>query len=115
MKPSGVMFFTVPFQARYHYIPHDYFRYTPAALEKMLTEAGFRQIVIQPRGSDITVAAYKCVSVTYRLMRSGPSGILAGILLAPFTVLALLVGAVSLRNSFGSPDDCLGYSVTARA
>jgi len=115
LKPSGAMLFTVPFQARYHYIPHDYFRYTPAALQKMLGEAGFRQIEIRPRGSDLTVAAYKCVSVTYRWMRSGPAGILAGILFSPVTILALLIGAVSLRSSFGSPDDCLGYTVTARA
>jgi SAM-dependent methyltransferase len=115
LKPSGVMFFTVPFQARYHYIPHDYFRYTPAALQRMLAEAGFRQIEITPRGSDLTVAAYKCVSVTYRWMRSGPVGVLVGILLSPLTVLALLVGAVSLRSSLGSPDDCLGYTVTAKS
>ena len=46
LKPSGSMFFTVPFQARYHYIPHDFFRFTPAALERMLAEAGFRNIEI---------------------------------------------------------------------
>lgn len=83
LKPSGSMFFTVPFQARYHYIPHDFFRYTPAALERMLDEAGFSQVDIRPRGSDITVAAYKIMSVLYRWLRSGPAGMTAGILLSP--------------------------------
>ena len=113
LKPSGKMFFTVPFQARYHYIPHDFFRYTPAALERMLTEAGFSQVEIRPRGSDITVAAYKNMSVIYRWLRSGPAGMIAGILLAPVAVPVLIVGWLSLRLSIGSPDDCLGYTVTA--
>ena len=113
LKASGTMFFTVPFQARYHYIPHDYFRYTPAALERMLAEAGFREIAIRPRGSDLTVAAYKNLSVLYRWMRSGPAGILAGILCSPLAAAALGIGALSLRGAWGSPDDCLGYTVTA--
>lgn len=115
LMPSGTMFFTVPFQARYHYIPHDFFRYTPAALERMLTEAGFSRIRIRPRGSDITVAAYKCISVFYRWLRSGPVGMIAGLLLSPVALSSLLIGALSLRCTMGSHDDCLGYTVTADA
>jgi SAM-dependent methyltransferase len=115
LKPTGTMFFTVPFQARYHYIPHDFFRYTPAALERMLAEAGFTQIEIRPRGSDITVAAYKNMSIIYRWLQSGIPGTVAGILLSPFAVPVLLAGGLSLRLSVGSRDDCLGYTVTARA
>ena len=113
LKPEGTMFFTVPFQARYHYIPHDFFRYTPAALERMLTEAGFCTIEIRTRGSDITVAAYKNISIIYRWLQSGPFGMIAGILLAPVAVPLLIVGHLTLRRPLGSPDDCLGYTVTA--
>ena len=115
LKPSGTMFFTVPFQARYHYIPHDFFRYTPAALERMLSEAGFRSIEIRPRGSDITVAVYKCISIVFRWIRSGPAGMMAGLILSPVAVPLLLIVLLSLRRSMGSPDDCLGYTVTADA
>jgi predicted SAM-dependent methyltransferase len=115
LKPSGALFFTVPFQARYHYIPHDYFRYTPAALERILDEAGFRHVEIRPRGSDITVAAYKIMSVYYRWMRSGLAGMAAGVLLSPLAVPVLITGWLSLRLSAGSYDDCLGYTVTAKA
>lgn len=115
LKPSGTMFFTVPFQARYHYIPHDYFRYTPAALKLMLAEAGFREIEIRPQGSDITVAAYKSVSVIYRWLRSGLSGLPAGILFLPLVVPLVVVGWMTLRLALGSHDDCLGYTVTAKA
>jgi SAM-dependent methyltransferase len=115
LKPSGTMFFTVPFQARYHYIPHDFFRYTPAALERMLTEAGFRNIEIRPRGSDITVAAYKNMSIIFRWLQSGLAGMIAGILLAPVALPILIIGYLSLHSKMGSPDDCLGYTVTAEA
>ena len=114
LKPSGSLFFTIPFQARYHYIPHDYFRFTPAALERMLAEAGFRHIEIRPRGSDITVAAYKNVSVLYRWMQSGLAGMIVGVLLLPLAVPVLIIGWLSLRLSVGSQDDCLGYTVTAK-
>lgn len=115
LKPLGSMFFTVPFQARYHYKPHDYFRYTPAALEKMLGEAGFCQIEIRPRGSDITVAAYKIMSVLYRWLQSGLTGKIAGMLLLPVALPVLIVGWLTQRLSAGSHDDCLGYTVTAKA
>ncbi|MBK5273603.1 MAG: class I SAM-dependent methyltransferase [Desulfuromonadales bacterium] len=113
LKPTGSMFFTVPFQARYHYIPNDFFRYTPAALERMLVEAGFSRIGIRPRGNDITVAAYKNISIIYRWMRSGPLGMIAGIMLFPISVPVLILGQLSLRRDMGSTDDCLGYTVTA--
>lgn len=114
LKPSGSLFFTVPFQARYHYIPHDFFRYTPAALERILAEAGFRDIEIKPRGSDISVAAYKNLAVLYRWCRSGLTGLTVGILLSPLALPVLMVGWLSLRIPAGSPDDCLGYTVTAK-
>jgi SAM-dependent methyltransferase len=113
LKPSGTMFFTVPFQARYHYIPHDFFRYTPSALERLLMEAGFHRVDIRPRGSDITVAAYKNISIIYRWLMSGPVGMIVGILFFPFAVPVLILGQMSLRCDMGSTDDCLGYTVTA--
>jgi hypothetical protein len=32
-----------------HEAPHDYFRYTPYGLRYLLTQAGFRDIVIEPQ------------------------------------------------------------------
>lgn len=113
LRPGGVMLFTVPFQARYHYQPHDYCRYTPAALERLLQEAGFTSMEILPRGSDITVASYKCVSVIYRWLQGGMTGIIPGLLSAPAILPLLMAGHLSLRFPLGSTDDCLGYTVTA--
>ncbi|MBF0212471.1 MAG: methyltransferase domain-containing protein [Magnetococcales bacterium] len=111
---TGRLFFSVPFQARYHYIPYDYWRFTPASLTRLLEEAGFREIEIRPRGTDVTVAAYKGVSLIYRWMLSGtPSGALLAVLALPLMPPLLLAGHLSLFLQLGSPDDCLGYTVQA--
>ena len=116
LKPGGRIFFSVPFQARYHYKPHDYWRFTPAALQRMLTDAGFTGIVVSPRGNDITVAIYKNVSLAYRLLQGGIAAKLAGLLLLPFTLPGLLPGHFTIKYpATGSTDDCLGFVVTATA
>jgi SAM-dependent methyltransferase len=114
LKPDGEMLFTVPFQARFHYIPFDYWRYTPTSLERMLLESGFGTIEIIPRGNDITVAAYKSLSVIFRWLQSGLFGKLLGVCFLPCVLLCLLVGHVSLLLTVGSSDDCLGYAVKAK-
>lgn len=114
LKPGGIMLFSVPFQARYHYIPMDFWRFTPAALERKLLEAGFADIQIKPRGNDITVAAYKMVSVFYRWLSGGVKQKLLGLAVGPIALFFLVAGHISLNIEIGSSDDCLGYTVTAR-
>ena len=50
LKTDGVFFFTVPFVWPLHETPHDEYRYTPYALERMLQKAGFSNIVLTPLG-----------------------------------------------------------------
>ena len=50
LKPGAYFFFTVPFLWNLHEIPHDEYRYTPFALERLLKEAGFSEIKITPHG-----------------------------------------------------------------
>ena len=113
LKPGGSMMFSVPFQARFHYIPDDYFRFTPSAISQLLAEAGFGEIAISSRGTDVTVAAYKVVSVFYRWALGGLLHKLLFMLFSPVVVVALLVAHLSIRQGLGSPDDCLGYTVSA--
>lgn len=115
LKPASQMFFTVPFQARNHYKPFDFWRFTPAAIERMLREAGFEEIVIASRGNDITVASYKNVSLTYRWLQGNLFEKFLGLITLPFALLFLLIGHFSLWLRIGSSDDALGYIVTARA
>jgi SAM-dependent methyltransferase len=41
LRPGGFLFMTVPFIWPMHAIPHDEYRYTPFALERLLKDAGF--------------------------------------------------------------------------
>lgn len=50
LKPGGCFFFTVPFLWNLHEVPHDEFRYTPFALERILRECQFRNIDIEATG-----------------------------------------------------------------
>lgn len=50
LKPGGVFFFTVPFLWPIHDAPHDHYRYTPFALQKLLSDAGFQDIDIKALG-----------------------------------------------------------------
>lgn len=115
LKPRGELFFTAPFQARCHYMPNDFWRFTPAALERLLTESDFSDIKIYSRGNDITVAAYKVASLAYRWLMGNIAEKFLGILSAPIAVAALAAGHISLSANIGSTDDCLGYIVTAKA
>lgn len=114
LKPGAEMFFTVPFQARYHFKPHDYFRFTPAALTHLLAAHGFTAIAVAPRGNDIAVAGYKVAAIPFRWACEGAAGKALFVAAIPLTVAALLVAHAALALALGSDDDCLGYSVTAR-
>jgi len=50
VKRGGVVLGFVPFLVNYHPNPHDYFRYTEEALQKIFAAAGFFEITIQPVG-----------------------------------------------------------------
>ena len=50
LKPGGTFFFTVPFLWPLHETPHDEYRYTPYALERILREVGFSEVAQEPLG-----------------------------------------------------------------
>lgn len=118
LKPDGELLLTVPFAARWHYIPYDYWRFTPSGIQTVLANAGFGNVCVYARGNEITVACYKvmqlilmlllgeCRSSSIRWLR-----IVAGILLMPLLVLLAGIGQISLRSRGGN--DCLGYTVMA--
>ena len=113
LKPGAPLLFSVPFQARFHFIPHDYWRFTPSGLETIVKDAGFTDIVVKPRGTDVTVALYKAVAVSYRLAYGKPMEKLAFAASSPAVVSMLALAHASLKYNVGSQDDCLGYTVYA--
>ena len=119
LRAGGRLLLTVPFAARWHFIPYDYWRYTPSCLDRMLDAAGFEDIEVYARGNALTVACYKVMALILPLILA-PRGGLAGralrrglgLCLSPLLAILALIGNLSLRGPGG--DDCLGYTVIAR-
>jgi len=49
LKPTGLLFMTVPFMWHVHEEPHDYFRYTQYGLRYLLEKNGFSEIAIEEK------------------------------------------------------------------
>ncbi len=120
LKPDGCLVLTVPFAARWHYIPHDYWRFTPSGLRTLLTEAGFAVPTVYARGNEITVACYKGMALIlmlalgqYRSLFLSIIGRFIGALLLPVLACLAVIGQISLSSRGGN--DCLGYTVVAAA
>ncbi len=120
LRPGGRAILTVPFAARWHYVPHDYWRFTPSALTRLLAAAGFDKVAVYPRGNAVTVACYKGMALVLPLLMPQSGGTLgralkrvAGLALSPVVVGLAAIGQLSLRRDGGT--DCLGYTVVATA
>lgn len=50
LRPGGFFFLTVPFLWPLHDVPHDEYRYTPFAMERLLRTAGFHDVKLVPLG-----------------------------------------------------------------
>ncbi len=118
LRPGGRLILTVPFSARWHYIPHDYWRFTPSGLDILLREAGFSNIEVWARGNPLTVAIYKMMSLPLSWLFSEPKisvyrvlQFILGVLMVPLVFAGAVVANLSLYSDWG--DDCLGYTVSA--
>ncbi|SDI94140.1 Methyltransferase domain-containing protein [Frankineae bacterium MT45] len=113
MRPGAQGVFTIPWSARYHYIPNDFFRYTPSSLEIIF--AKFNGVTISERGSDIAIIANKLIVLWGRniIPKSRWKLPLIPLWLVTLPVVAVSVVAahVSLLLHLGSEDDPLGYTI----
>lgn len=113
MKDGATGIVTIPWSARYHYIPWDYFRYTPSALKNIFSKFSHAEII--PRGDDISAIGSKIIVLFSRnLVPVTPlKWILVPlwILCSPIMVLALLASHASLIFNLGSDTDPLGYTI----
>jgi SAM-dependent methyltransferase len=115
---GGKILVTVPFSARWHYIPHDYWRFTPSSLSNLFNSAGFDDIAVYARGNAVTVASYKTIALILLLLMPQAKPPLVAftlrLLSVPFLPLFLIlavIGQISLLGQGG--DDCLGYTLLA--
>ncbi len=118
LKPGGLVLMTVPFAARWHFVPYDYWRFTPSSLDELLRSIGCVDVRVYARGNAGTVACYKVMALILRLLLPQNSGPIRGVLerlmglaLSPFLVALAIIGNISLLGRGG--DDCLGYTVMA--
>ncbi len=61
LKKEGHLIGFVPFWVGYHPDPHDFFRYTNEALERMLTEVGFKKVIIKRIGRGPILANFNTI------------------------------------------------------
>lgn len=118
LRPGGWLLLTVPFAARWHYIPYDYWRFTPSGLARLVGDAGFGRPVVYARGNEVTVACYKVMALVLVLLmgdiRPAPrkwGARVCGVVLSPLLVGLAIIGGWSLRSRGGN--DCLGYTLLA--
>jgi SAM-dependent methyltransferase len=114
LKKGGTAFVTVPWSARYHYVPYDFYRYTPAALEHIFGD--FSSVEVVERGTDITsicskiiVACARCFTAfdTVKIIFLPVSAVIA----LPLLAIAVIIGHLSLAAGLGSKQDPLGYTI----
>jgi SAM-dependent methyltransferase len=116
LAPGGTLLLTVPFAARWHFIPFDYWRFTPSCLERLLCAAGLSGARVYARGNAVTVACYKAMALILRVALPQGKPILVALALRlvslPFLPLLLALAVVANLSLLGQGgDDCLGYTV----
>jgi len=113
MRKGGKGVITVPWSARYHYIPYDFFRYTPASLTIMF--AMFSEVQIKARGTDLATIASKIIVLWFRNLL--PSTVRGWILLpvwitlSPVLFFFVALAHLCLNLHLGSEADPLGYTI----
>lgn len=113
MKIGAEGIITVPWSARNHYIPYDFFRYTPSSLKIMFKQ--FRFVEISPRGSDVSNIANKLIVIWFGgLVPVKPWKFIftpLWVISLPLLGFVVLVAHVSLLLNIGSENDPLGYTI----
>lgn len=112
-KKDADIIVTIPWSARYHYIPYDYFRYTPSSLKTMFSK--FSKVEIMPRGSDFSVIGSKIIVIFFRgfFPNRGWKYVFLPfyILLLPILLLAVIISHLAILFNIGSKADPLGYTL----
>ena len=111
IKPSGTVVISVPFAAKWHYIPHDYWRFTPSGLKNIFSKAKTLKLhQMLSRGTDFTVIFHTTASaLTGFLFRKSILSKIAGVLLFPLAYLAGLLANISDFFDLGAPENNIGY------
>ena len=116
LKKDGRGTITIPWSARYHYEPWDYFRYTPSSLKIIF--AKFSSAKIIPRGTDVSSICAKIIVLFFRNLIPSQSWkwilVPIWIILSPILAITVVIAHISLWFNLGAEEDPLGYTILIR-
>lgn len=108
LKKEGKIIIAVPFLYQVHPCPKDFWRFTHFSLEKILAEAGFTDIVVEPLGFGLFSSIY---NQTYNIQKIG----VLKIIIEKFCIfLDKIYNLIKPNNYQGKKFYPLGYYVTAK-
>ncbi len=110
LVPRGILILNVPFLVGLHEQPHDYYRYTRFALERIITHAGFQILELRAIGGYLEVHADLLSKLLYRLPLIGPYAALALQYIAAAVVSTRVGAKLEARTREHFP---LGYVMIA--
>lgn len=113
MKPGATGIVTIPWSARYHYMPWDFFRYTPSTQKNMF--AAFSSVESKPRGTDVSTIIAKLIVLYVRSLMPKHAWkyifIPFWLLMMPVMGILVAIAHISLWFNIGTDDDPLGYTI----
>lgn len=116
MRPGARGTITIPWSARYHYIPYDFFRYTPSSLKTMFGK--FSEAKITHRGTDISNIGNKVIVLWFRNLLPAQAWkylfIPVWIALSPILGIVVIIAHLAILFDLGSNDDPLGYTIIVK-
>jgi len=92
LQPGGRILIVAPQLWEVHQAPHDYFRFTRYGLERLLVQAGFDGVTIEPIGGFFTLLARRLAN-SLNFFQGGVRWVLF-----PFVAVAALVPALLLPS-----------------
>ena len=89
LKPGGSLVISVPHLSRQHELPHDYYRFTPNGLDRLLRDAGFKVVSISHFGGIFCFLHHQFATALLGIAAAfRPLHAVIAVLNSPFSVLA---------------------------
>jgi len=110
LSATGEIWISVPFAARVHGVPGDFWRWTSEGLAKLARYAGMKIDTLRVRGNALSVLASKTAFLAVQCLRQ-PKTFLLGVALAVLGVSWMIPLAWFLGESELPVEDPLGYFV----
>ena len=107
LAPGGRFLLVAPLEWEEHQQPHDYGRFTRFALDRLLRQAGFSEISIQPVGGIFRLISRRLLNALQFF--PGPLMLVAAVFFAPPALVLPLFDPLDKDRSF-----TLGYICSAR-